>query len=327
MFAPDIRDERLMELRRRGLSVEPRVPWRSFGSFVALSFFVLVSLAVAATYWLVDLADMSAKGVVTALLAIALAELLIQRQHFFGTGIESALWLGGLFAFIVGLPSEGRPEGILLFAAASAVAGARLRNALFGALSMVFVIAYAVVRDMHLIAAAIGVAVSLLALAALAKEWKRPSTERLWIALLVIPPLASAFATLTRVDVWWVIVYFALAALCAAAGLHLRAHAALIAAAVYTILFVSKAQADDLLPFAPEWRFILGGAILLAASALIARLLRDRTRGLTVTPEDLTAYDKEIEILATIAAQPQVEAPPEKGGGGGFGGAGATGDF
>ena len=142
-----------------------------------------------------------------------------------------------------------------------------------------------------------------------------------------VDAFASAFATLTRVDVWWVIVYFALAALCAAAGLHLRAHAALIAAAVYTILFVSKAQADDLLPFAPEWRFILGGAILLAASALIARLLRDRTRGLTVTPEDLTAYDKEIEILATIAAQPQVEAPPEKGGGGGFGGAGATGDF
>ena len=68
------------------------------------------------------LTEIPGGGYVTAAISLALAEWLIRTRHFFGTGIESALWLGGLFAFIFGLPGEGSTEVILLFAAASAFA-------------------------------------------------------------------------------------------------------------------------------------------------------------------------------------------------------------
>jgi len=56
--------------------------------------------------------------------------LLIRQNHFFRTGIERAS-VCGTFAFIFGLPSwEGR--GLLVFAAAAALSGWRMRNTFFG---------------------------------------------------------------------------------------------------------------------------------------------------------------------------------------------------
>ena len=61
-----------------------------------------------------------------------MAEWLIRQRRFFGTGIESALWIGALFAIIFSLPSSGKPEALLVFAAACAMAGLRVRSAVFG---------------------------------------------------------------------------------------------------------------------------------------------------------------------------------------------------
>src|SRR5688572_24446751 len=99
------------------------------GLFVALLFFVLTSVGVFAFYMLTE------NGILTAALAIALAEFLIRVRRWFHTGVESALWIGGLFAIVADLPGPPRAEGMLLFAAASAIAGARVRNPLFGALA------------------------------------------------------------------------------------------------------------------------------------------------------------------------------------------------
>jgi len=83
--------------------------WRTSALLLRLVFFALTSVGVAAFYGLMKLFLLPA-GLITAALTIAAAELLIVRRHFFRTGIESALWLGGLFAIIVSLPSSGKPE-------------------------------------------------------------------------------------------------------------------------------------------------------------------------------------------------------------------------
>ncbi|MGZ8869095.1 MAG: hypothetical protein ACXW2P_12195, partial [Thermoanaerobaculia bacterium] len=122
-------------------------------------------------------------------------------------------------------------------------------------------------------------------------------------------------------------VFFVLAAVLIAAGGRLRAHTPLIAAAVNGVIGIAILAAHDLLPFAPEWQFMIGGAVLLAASALIAREMRGRATGIVITPDSLTRSDDDLQLLATIAAQPQVESAPTATEGGRFGGAGSTGEF
>ena len=326
MIWPGVHDERMMELRNRGLAAAPRVPWRSNGVFLSLVFFVLTSLGVGATYVFFHLVAAEVAWL-TTVLCIALAEHLIRVRRFFGTGVESALWLGGLLVLIPELPGKGSNEVILVVAAAAALAGLRVRNALFGALACVLVIVYLVSENQTAAAAWTGVFLSILALPALAFEWERPSTDRLWTALLIIPSIGAAFAAMAFLSGWWVLVYAAVAILCVIAGLMMRMHAPLVAAAVYAVLAASTAIAHDLLPFPQEWSLIVGGCALLATSAIVARDLRERTRGIVVSPDALTAFDDEIQILGTIAVQPRVDAPGQPEGGGRFGGAGATGDY
>ena len=324
MIWPDVHDERMMELRSRGLPTAPRVPWRSSGLFLSLVFFVLTSLGVGATYAFFHLVAAEVAWL-TTVLCIALAEYLIGVRRFFGTGVESALWFGGLLVLIPELPGKGSNEVILVIAAAAAVAGLRVRNALFGALAAVLVMVYLAFDDRVDAAAWTGVGLSIVALAALAREWKRPSTDRLWAALLIIPSIASMMWSLSA---WWALVYVTVAIICMGAGLLMRIHAPFMAAGVYVVLAASIAVAHDFLPLTREWSLIVSGAILLTTSAIVARDLREKTRGIVVSPDALTAFDEEIQILGTIAAQPRAAAPvAAEGGGGRFGGAGATGDY
>ena len=108
--------------------------WRSHGPLASIAFFVLTCVVVASLYMVF--------GVITAAIAIAAAEYLIRKQRFFGTGIESALWIGGLFAVIASLPGPSRREGILLFALACAIAAMRLRQPYFGAAAVLICIWY-----------------------------------------------------------------------------------------------------------------------------------------------------------------------------------------
>ena len=334
---PDVAEERKEALRRRaktwrsaGLISEDQervidesssTRWRSSGIFLSIVLFVFTLLAVAATFFLFD------EGWITAVLAIVPAELLIRRYRFFGTGVESALWIGGLFAWIFGLPSEGKPEALLLLAAASAVAGFRVRNALFGALAAVFVVSYLILKNWDAAAVVVAIGISMVALAALFREWQRPSTEMLFAALLVISPIAGAFAS--DGSAAWSMLYFLAGATCALVGLRTRQHAPLIAAIVYLAITIGILAAHDLLPLRGEWNAIAGGAILLLFSALMTRALRSRRTGIVVAQDQLTSVDEALQIGGTLVMQPKADAPPQgrPEGGGQFGGAGATGKF
>jgi hypothetical protein len=323
-----VAEERLMELRSRGIAVPP-VPWRTNGVVLAAVFFVLtVAAAIAAWMFLEEITgDNKLSSWILAVVSLAFAEYLIRRHHFFGTGVESALWLIGLFCAIFGLPGRGAPEALLLFAAASAIAGLRVRNPLFGALAVIFILSYLDRRaaDEWQVVFALGSAGA--ALGALHREWRRPSTEMLFVALLVIPPLAL-FEAIGQLSPWWAVVFAIFVALCLLAGFRLRHHAPFIAAGVNAVLAVAILAANELLPFEYEWQLITGGVFLLFVSAVVTRHYRDRTRGIVVTPSALTKFDEELQILGTVGFQPRVEvgaAQPQ--GGGSFGGGGATGDY
>jgi len=183
MTTPTIAEERALALRRPG-------QWRRASIITQIVLFILTAIGIVAFFWLCDLIHLP-RGWITAAVSIAVAELLIQRLHFWRTGVESALWIGGLFAFVVSLPSSGKPEAILAFVAASAIAGWRMRNALFGTLATVLVAVYMIVKEWPWLAAGFALAVCLTALVAETRLWQRPSTEFLWEGLLIVMPVVA----------------------------------------------------------------------------------------------------------------------------------------
>ncbi len=305
--------------------------WRRMPLLVQIVFFVLTIVAVAALYGFVHLMKLP-QGWVTAAICIVTAEVLIRRARFWRTGMESALWIGGLFAFIVALPSSGRPEAILVFAAAAAIAGWRVRNGLFGALAMVLVTAYFGAREWPWMALAFAVTVSLAALAALAKSWQRPSTEFLWQVTFLVMPVAGYVACVAarfrhRTPALGVTALFsALAVVFAVTGVRLRIRLPLAAAAIAAAIAVIEAR--DLIPFSPEVELIVAGAIVFAVAAGIMRALRGRTSGFVAGTRKSEA--REVLQIAAMIPLATPAAPPAKhgpGGGGEFGGAGSSGQF
>ena len=230
-------------------------------------------------------------------------------------------------AAISALPNSGTPESNLVIAAAFAIPGFRLRNPLFGTVAAYFVTRYLEERaDLGTVAALILAAAALFALY---REWKRPSTEWLFIAMAVALPLAGWF----HADRRWAFVtfglYLAFSAVAFASAIARRHHAMFAAAASGMIVAVGVPA--DFFELKPEPVLGIAGAALLLASWITARALRGRTHGFVVTPARLTAFDDDLQSLGTIAVTVPSSAgnPPEQRpqGGGGFGGAGATGDF
>ncbi|HEX9163990.1 MAG TPA: hypothetical protein VF980_19945 [Thermoanaerobaculia bacterium] len=331
-------EERAIELASRagGWNITPEqkravrarldVAWLWNGPLLAAVFFVLTALAVAALFFLCEELHLP-KGWITAILCVAIAELLIRRFHFGGTGVESALWLGGLFAWIFALPSEGKPEGLLLLAAACAIAGARVRNPLIGAGGPILVIAYLAAREWWIAALIAGIAIAAASLFARARGWERPSTDNLFAALLVICPIAGAVASIGETSLLWAFAYVALAIVELAFAIRLRDRISLVAAAVSSAIALIVLR--DLFRFALEWRLIAAGTLMFAISVAVARALRGRTRGFVVTPVK-NAYEEALRVFGSAAFAPKnssAQSSQPVGGGGNFGGAGATGTF
>ncbi|HEX2121556.1 MAG TPA: hypothetical protein VHL59_07935 [Thermoanaerobaculia bacterium] len=318
----NVADERAYAVRAlTGARVD--VPWRTYGLLAQVVFFGLTLIGVAALYFLCEEMKLPG-GVVTMLLSIALAEYLIHVRRWFRTGVESALWIGGLFCVVVDLPGPPRDEGLLLFAAAAAIAGARVRNPLFGALAAGFVVHYAEKRfDAGVLAA---LAFAALAVLALCREWRRPSNEWLFIAIALILPLVGY----AEADPQWrattIALYAAFGVLALTLAIVKRHHALFFAATIgFAIAGVEIARAIDV-PL--EAKLAAGGALLLLLALIVARLLRDRTDGFVMKEESVTGDGELLEIAAMTAATPSQNLPEGRPrGGGGFGGAGATGDL
>jgi membrane protein YdbS with pleckstrin-like domain len=330
------REEGLIDRERQRALLERLAtpPWRSNGLLASIVFFVLTAIGIVAIAAFFN--EIKISEAVAGVLAIALAEMLIRKKHWWGTGVESALWLGGLFACIFALPGDGKPEALLLFAAATIIAGVRVRNPLFGALAAIFLVVYLGAKQWEMAAVAAGVVVSLIALEALRREWRRPSTEWLCIALVLTMPLTAYLVGFDQSS--WpahhastlaIAVYSVLALLFLTAGIRLRHHAPFIASAICAVILANETH--DLFDYPAEAKLAIAGAVLLAVAWAISRALRDRTTGFVLTSSKLTGADDLLEIGATLVTAPAANQPaPAEGrvqGDGGFGGAGATGDY
>ena len=307
-----------------GVDPEPS-GWRTHGLRARVVFFVLTCVGMTAFYGLCKIVEAPLPGVITALSAIASAEILIGRRWFF-TGVEEALWLGAMLAAISELPRSGTPESNLVIAAAIGISGARVRNPLFGAVAAVFVTMWAERRmDLGVVAA---LAIGVVAMLALLRTWRRPSTEWLWILVL----LAMPFAGWPHADAKWVtttiFLYAAFAVIALILGLTKRHHAFFLAS--IAAFAIAATELQSIVQARGEIVLSIAGALLLAISFAVTRALRDRTHGFVLAPEQLTPADGAIEMLATLAVRPapQESAPPSSiEGGGSFGGAGASGDL
>jgi len=327
---PSVDDERADALRRGSSG------WRRHGLVLTVVFFVLTLLAVGALYMFLELLKLP-KGITTAVVAIGVAEWLIHRRRFFGTGIESALWIGGLFAIIFALPSSGKPEAWLVFVAASALAGFRVRSAVFGCAAMVFLLGYVAAKtDVAGPATVFGLAVSLAAALALRREWQRPSNERLFALGMLVMPVAAEVAWIAAARATpppLPLPFAALAALLFILGIAGRDRVTLAAGALTA--GIAAYEARELFDYPLEAKLIAAGALLIGAAVAVARLLRGRTRGFVIEPSAVTPYDDAMQIVATLPSAHVVQAPSETaagpelatGEGSSFGGAGAGGGY
>jgi uncharacterized membrane protein YgcG len=189
------------------------------------------------------------------------------------------------------------------------------------------------------------IAVALAALAAGAREYQRPSQDRMldWL-VIAMPVLAYAWLTLAHsssfrledlraaniralLPVALPLVY---GLITARIGIQRRTHAPLIAAIACLICLAYELRAVTGL--AMQWRLILWGSLALLASILLERYLRTPRNGITSRDvgEDLTGLDL-AQIAGAASMTPasggQAGQSQFKGGGGDFGGGGASGGY
>lgn len=314
-----IEHERTLLLRRYA-PVE--IPWRTHGLLLRVVLFGLTLLGATAFRWLLDELEFTRTGIATAAIAIATAEALIHMRRWWWTGVEEALWIAATYALVSELPDSGRPEAALVLALAAAIPGWRMRNPLFGAVAAIFVVQYFEKRfDLGVVSAIVIASVAVLALL---RTWRRPSTEWLWIAVAVALPAAGRF----EADPIWrdvtIILYGAFSAATLFLAVRKRHHALFLSGGI--ALAIAAADLGEKLPLAAEAKLALAGTLLLVASWQIARALRDRKEGIVATPAKLTDFDDELEIAATISV-PTQDFGQRMETGGEFGGAGATGKY
>lgn len=311
------------DLLRDEVAAELEQPWRTNGVVLQAFFFILTCVALGAFALLCHLLRISYAGLVTAVVAIGIAESLL-RRGWFGTGVEAALWIGGLLAAIAELPHSGKPEAVLVIGAAFAMAGARVRNPLFGAVAAICTSHYFEERFDAGVAAALLLAA--VALIALLRTWQRPSNESLFVAVALVLPLAGVAYADGRWRPMTIVLYAAFAAIALVLALTHRHHAFFLAAMIGAA--VAATELARTIAVAPEAKLAVAGALLLGLAFAITRALRDRTHGFVLTPAKLTPIDEELELAATMSMKPEiVEGEPAKRGGGAFGGAGVSGDF
>jgi hypothetical protein len=329
-----LRDGVISEEQRQAIDAHSKSEWRRVGLILYIVFFVLTVNVLGAVFGFSALLHLP-KGVITAVVAIGAAEALIRRQKFFGTGIESALWIGGLFAFIFGLPSQGKVEALLVFAAAAAIAGWRVLNPLFGGLAVVLVAAYVAVKaDLWWPPLIFCAVVALAALVAAGRRIERDSTEMLLGVLMILMPLtgyvaAKVYSGHQITNVPLAVAMAVLGAILLGAGVVRRGRFELLSG--FASVVVSAIELQLSLAYSTEAKLIAGGIVLVVIASIVARVLRGTSVGFVAPPTSLSRYDEAMQIAATLAAapshHPRPATPGRESGGGGFGGAGASGDF
>lgn len=310
--------------------------WNIASLFARLGMFALGLLSVGALYGFLSVIRLPFEGFVAGAIAIGVAEMIIRKGRLFRSGIEEALWIGGAYAIISGLPGPERIEVLLLLAAASVFAGARVLNPIFVAIGLVQVLFYVGEKsELDALVAWIAIVLGVVAIAIAPRRFARPVWDQ-FVSLIVLGAVPIAYFTFAGESTWSraipagigpaeLLAIVALGAYGLVTGVRRRTHPPLIAGlAAIVILGV---EMRNLVPIADEAKLILAGGILFGAAFALERLLRDRAAGLTARRLTAGAFEPLPEILGGAILAPTGPATPEPAPGGQFGGGGASGEY
>ncbi|MGB7740991.1 MAG: hypothetical protein WBM03_17920 [Steroidobacteraceae bacterium] len=372
-WRPSPGEERWLELASelgaaipRGAVTERTGGWRSTGPLARIALFVLGFIAAVlagALLFSIPGLDDETTLLVTGLISVLAAEWLTVARRLYASGIEEGLCVAGsllIAAWITTLiaPRSGYAIGtveMLVLIAATGAAGLRRLNPLVTTCAVLAFIywmgstatAHAIDQTIGggMTAVTVGCALAALALALGAREYRRPSHDRMLDWLVATLPVA-AYAQHATSDAYEVlrslgggtsrlataVLLFALGAAMLFIGLRRRRHAPLLGfMGCVACLALELRQVTTL---ATETWLILYGFAALFAGVALDRYLRQPRNGLTSAAP--THREGALDVLqpagAAVLAQrtapelPRPE-PPVTGGGGRFGGGGATGSY
>ncbi len=337
--------------------------WRSSGRLARIALFVLGFVAAALVLGIFGV-DSEVMLLVAGLVAALVAEWLTVTKRLHASGIEEGLCVAGYFMIGIWITTLFRSQpgfaggsiDTLVLVAAVGIAGLRLLNP--------FVTTCAVLAFVHwtdstaaahaldqvigdgLTTFIVGCALATLALALGAREYRRPSHDRMLDGLVVTLPVASyvqrapwnAYEMLSVPSgpgsgrLVTAVLLLALAAAMLFAGLRRRRHAPLIgfmgcvACLAVELRFATK--------LATETWLIFFGLVALVAGVALDRYLRHPRSGLTSLP--LSRRESPFDLLQTAGAavlaqhssqQPARAGPAVVPGEGRFSGGGASGSF
>lgn len=346
----------------RAVAAERAGGWRSTGPLARIALFVLGLVAGALLLGILGFRSETTLligGVVAALAA----EWLIVTKRLFASGIEEGLCLAGFLligAWVTTLltPRSGFAAddvATLVLIAAAGAAGLRLLNPLVTTCVVIAFVFWVASTDVAraidqvifrgMTSLVVGCSLAALALALGAREYRRPLHDRMLDWLVAALPVAAyapaiiwgSFGALgyTGVSTSRLVTAALLIALGAAmliTGLRRRRHAPLLGfmGCVACLALELRLAAG----FATEAWLLGYGLVTLGAGVALDRYLREPRKGLTSA--SLTSREGPLDLLQTAGAAvltqhnataaPQPEAPVT-GGGGRFGGGGASGSF
>jgi hypothetical protein len=337
--------------------------WRSTGLLARSALFALGFIAAALLFGVLGIGS-EAMLLVAGLIAVFTAEWLTVRKRLYASGIEEGLTVAGFLMIGVWiaadvLPAPDRGDSslhTLVVIAAVAAAGLRRLNAFVttcAVVGFVYWIGSTGIADAldatiggSVTAFVAGCALAVMALALGDREYRRPSHDRMLDWLVATLPIVAyaqspgiaAFeaatvangAGTTRPAV--LALLLALGAAMLVTGLRRRRHAPLWAFLGCVIAFAVELRAA--VPVAPETWLVGWGLVALTAGVVLDRYLREPRRGLTSAslakgegPLDLLQVAGTALLTHRTAPGPGPAEPGFEGGGGQFGGGGASGRY
>ena len=369
-WRPSPAEERWLEVESRlGAAVTRAVVaeraggWRSTGPFARIALFVLGLVAAALVLGILGFRDETTLLVAGVIAALA-AEWLTVAKRLHASGVEEGLCVAGFLligAWITTLVAPrpgfagGTVETLVLIAAAGA-AGLRLLNPLVTTCAVIGFVYWVgsteAARSLDqsigggVTTLIVGCTLATLALVLGAREYRRPSHDRMLDWLVATLPVAAYArqATWNAYEALHVagdagtgrlataVLLLAVAATLLVVGLRRRRHAPLVGFLGCVACLAVELRLATTLP-TETWLIVYGLAALVAALA-VDRYLRPPRHGLT--SESLTRREGPLDLLQTAGAavltqhaspEPPRSETPVTPGGGRFGGGGASGSY
>jgi hypothetical protein len=336
--------------------------WRGVGPLARAALFALGVVAALLLLGVLDFAD-SSTLLVAGLIATLVAEWLTVVKRLHASGVEEGLCVAGFLLIGAWLSLQFAPGPIfadgsfqvLVLVTAAGAAGLRRLNP-FITTSAVIAFVYwagstaaaqaldrAIGADMTVLI--FGCALAALALILGAREYRRPSHDRMLDWLVATLPLAAyaQHADWGRLDplhvasggttrLMTIVLLLALGAALLRTGLRRRRHAPIWGSLGCIAGLAVELRAS--VPLAAEAWLMLCGLVALVVGVAVDRYLRRTRNGLTSAP--LTQSEGALDLLQIAgtallaqraAPEPASAEPGIESGGGRFGGGGATGNY